>query len=256
MSSEKYTEYVHSMIGNYKADLALAMNELGKKESDYSFRFFYLPLSDRAHITWALDYLDRQGHTTSSLKSELEAVDRQLEAFKKSHSEEYYDLVRKDFSALIRQFDPLGNYLDQYDLDQQVEKRTDIEILFEELSAYYDMNDRYFEQFFEIRDLYTEKVKDMDEQFRKELDNAFKNEGCSPDDLEIAPDHYWWLHLEEAFQSGEAEYEDKDPDEVIEQGEKVLEKIADCDYKRELEKMIQAAKEAKKQGKKVRVYRR
>ena len=68
---------------------------------------------------------------------------------------------------------------------------TDIEILFEDLSAYYDKMDEHFERFFEIRDLYQEKVRDWDEWFRKDLEKAMKNESYSGDDLNIAPENYW-----------------------------------------------------------------
>ncbi len=251
-------EWLKNITKNYNDSINRIVSELEKTTADRDPDVFFYPIVVRKRLAWAIDPRDVDGYGTMQLRKNIAGTDLRFEEFKKAHEEEFAAILCIGLKALIARYDPRVSGDDAHALEIVTEKRTDIEILYNELMALLDLKDPYFDTYFEIRDLYVEGVKAHDDRLRMEIERSLVAGKYSPDNVPGAPEDYWWLHVEDAFDFNYADdipaYEEKDPEELIRIAKKLLARGLGAGIDRRAREMLELARDAKRKRVKVKIY--
>lgn len=234
-----------SLLKSYKVELEGVKNENcpGARVKNI---FFYESLVTQANIHWIVDALKKMHYDTAGLEKELAKLD--LKFNETYRTDKCRAQLFEELKNLIDEFNPEDIFLDGYEFENVINRRTDIQVLSEGLAQYFDLSE------------YTDRLKVLDEKLKACIIESIVKKTYSPDDLPFAPVNYWWLHLEEKYGKfkdvhGIPEYEDVDPEPVLKDCEKLLSlSWLHPDIRSRIEKVYRDAKEASDKGTKVRLY--
>jgi hypothetical protein len=184
MDIDEFTQWCNRLLKNFKEGVI----KLERNSYDRGAYFdYYNPLIVRSIISWKIRYLDTIGFDTSKLKNDFLMIDNEFNRYKKNNEEKYYDHIYNDFKALLAKYDPKIVPGSGYEFEYLLNRRTDIEILSNELKDRYDIKD------------YKDLIKELDKALIDNIKESIKEKVYSPIDDHCAPKEYWWLHLEDVY---------------------------------------------------------
>lgn len=183
MDKKQLIETFYKLLDGYKTSVDKMKNISGGK-CGYQHSS---PIGIRTKVVWIMGYLKKSGLDMLQLERDFKSIDDVFTEYKARNSAEYFQNVYCDFRSLVEHYDPSSILIDGYEFENEVLRRTDIEILYRELDGRYDV------------EALMKKVIGLDEILRKTIPEAIKSKTYAPEDRAYIPEDYWWRHLEKIY---------------------------------------------------------